>query len=320
MNCILSATKKIVVKRYIFLSISGRMRGILNRGLLAVLLYLATAAASGQGNTSVSMYLKKDRDTQLDYIESSSGNLFNKLGHHGPAIENPWYALRLYLNKEAAIDVYSKATPGLELAEKKWYPSKKDQSEGWGADYYKVGNTVGLGGIKLWDGDHVHDLQPVSKRSARVTAYKDSCSMEMISEGLAFKGMEIDILVRVTVYGSKREAKVEAFSLTGEAVQFVTGINYFKKLTIQRGANYMLTWGIHPEDVAAQKVEVGVALVIQQDVVERQLDDGRQFLFITEPVASFSAWITSYNARESGIHSFGDFEMQVKKLLTEHAD
>ena len=57
------------------------------------------------------MYLKSDKNTQLEYIESNRGNLYNKLGHHGPAIENQWYALRLYFSRKAAIDVYSKAKP-----------------------------------------------------------------------------------------------------------------------------------------------------------------------------------------------------------------
>ena len=98
---------------------------------LIIIWALTTGAVYGQASTAVSMYMKKDKETQLEYIESKSGNLFSKLGHHGPAIENQWYALRLYFSKKTAIDVYSKAKPGLELAEKKWYPSKKEQLEGW---------------------------------------------------------------------------------------------------------------------------------------------------------------------------------------------
>ena len=261
------------------------------------------------------MYLKSDKITQLEYIESKRGNLFNKLGHHGPAIENQWYALRLYFSRKAAIDVYSKAKPGLELADKKWYPSKKEQLAGWGADYYKVGNTVGLGGIKLWNGEKVLDLHPVKLRSALVTVSNDSASMEMISEGIAYQGRTVDIKVRVTVFSSRREAKVEAFSMTGEAVQFVTGINYFKNLRTKKDENYALTWGIHPEDVAAEKIEVGAAIILQKDIIEEHLDDGNQILFITKPVQSFSTWITSYSTREAGINSFEIFEEQIEKLI-----
>ena len=263
------------------------------------------------------MYLKSDKDTQLDYIESKSGNLFSKLGHHGPAIENQWYALRLYFSRKTSIDIYSKAKPGLELAEKKWYPSKKEQLAGWGADYYKVGKTVGLGGIKLWDGEAVLDLHPVELRSARVRVYEDSSSMEMISEGIAYRDIKVNIKVRVTVYSSKREAKVEAFSMSGERVQFVTGINYFENLKTRKGENYALTWGIHPEDVAAEKVEVGAAFFMQESIIEKQLGDGKQFLFITKPVQSFSSLIISYNARESGLDSMDSFEKQIEDLKLE---
>lgn len=285
------------------------------RKILLYILLIAPMAVFGQGNTAASMYLKKDKNTQLDFIESESGNLYNKLGHHGPAIENQWYALRLYFSRKASIDVYSKAKPGLELAEKKWYPAKSDQLAGWGADYYKVGKTVGLGGIKLWDGMEVLDLHPVDLRSARVSVYGDSSSLEMISEGVAYLDKKVDIKFRISVYSSKREAKVEAFSLNGEAVQFVTGINYFPNLKTKKGENYALTWGIHPEDVAAEKVEVGAAIVMQKAEIEKQMDDGKQFLFITLPLQSFSTRITSYNAREAGIDSYESFLEQVESLV-----
>ena len=137
----------------------------------------------------------------------------------------------------------------------------------------------------------------------------------MISEGIAYKGKMVNIMVRVTVYSAKREAQVEAFSMTGEPVQFVTGINYFKNLVTKKGDNYALTWGIHPEDVAAEKVEVGAALIVKNNEIEKQLDDGKQFLFITKPTQTFSSWITSYNARESEINSFDSFDKQIEILI-----
>ncbi len=283
--------------------------------VLIIICVLTTGALFSQGGTDVSMYLKKDSETQLEYVESKSGNLFTRLGHHGPAIENQWYALRLYFSKKTAIDVYSKAKPGLELADKKWYPSKKEQLEGWGADYYKVGNTVGLGGIKLWDGDEVLDLNPVMKRSAQVISYGDSCSMEMISEGVPYMGRKVDIMVRVSMYASKREAKVEAICMNGEDVQFVTGINYFPDFVTKKDLHYALTWGIHPEDVAAKKVELGAALILSPDIIEKQLDDGHQLLYISKPIKSITTRITSYCAREEGIDSYEDFKTQIETLL-----
>ena len=223
----------------------------------SVIMFFVVIQCVAQNRTDVSLYLKKDRHNYLTQIESKSGNLFTKLGHHGPAIENQWLGFRLYFNKKAAIDVYSKAKPGLEIREKKWYPSKKEQRNGWGADYYKVGKTVGLGGVRLWDGEKVIALHPVSLRSARVEKGEDSSYIEMVSKEVPYKGEKVTILVRVTVFSDKREATVEALSHTGESVQFVTGINYFKNLKVKKSNDYIATWGIHPEDVAAEQVEIG---------------------------------------------------------------
>lgn len=268
-----------------------------------------------QNATDASLYLKKDQ-IQLKEVESKSGNLFRKLGHHGPAVENPWIGLRIYFDKKAAIDLYSKAKPGLELNEKRWYPSKKEQQEGWGADYYKAGNTVGLGGIKLWDGENTVDLHPVSKRLARVYSVTDSSSMELISVGVPYKNTAVDIHVMVTVYSDKREAKVEAFCSSGVMVQFATGLNYFEGLKTKKTENYLASWGIHPEDVAAEKVQVGAALIFDKNQFEQHLDDGKQMLIISKPCNKIQTWITSANQREAKINSYPAFIAEVENIKT----
>jgi len=213
----------------------------------------------------------------------------------------------LYFNKKTAMDVYSKAEKRLELREKKWYPSKKEQEAGWGADYYKVGNTVGLGGIKLWDKEQIIDLHPVSNRSARVTYYGDSARMEMVSEDVPFQEGKVDIRVRVTVYAGKRKAKVEADCLSGEKVQFVTGINFFDNLQVIKTEGYIATWGIHPEDVAAEKVEVGAAIFIPTGYNHEIQKLENQYILISEARQQIAFEITSANRREAAINSMEDF-------------
>ena len=248
--------------------------------------------------TDVSLFLKKDKEVYLNEVTSESGNLFTKLGHHGPAVENQWLGFRIYFDKKTAIDVYSKARPGLEIRNKKWYPSKKEQLAGYGADYYKVGKSLGLGGIKLWDGEQLVPLHPVSLRTAKVATQSDSSFMEVLSEGVVYKGIKVDIMIRVTVFSDKREAKVEAFSVTGEEVQFATGINYFENLKIYKQEKFIATWGIHPEDVAAEKVEIGAAILFNKDDFAEQIDDGKQHLLISLPTKYIQTWITSANGRE----------------------
>ncbi|SFD19234.1 DUF4861 family protein [Flavobacterium phragmitis] len=275
--------------------------------------FLFCCVCFGQNNTDNSLYMKSDKITYLSDIGSDSGDLYKTIGHHGPAVENEWMALRIYFSDKVAIDVYSKAKPGLELRKANWYPTPEQQKEGWGADYYKVASTVGLGGVKLWDGEKLVPLNPVTNRLARVGKTDTTSWMEMISRGVPYKGKKVDILVRVTVFSGKREAKVEAVSLTGEKVQFATGVNYFKDSATKKGANYIAVWGKHPEDVAAEIVEVGGAIKYNPKDFEKNTDDGTQYLLISKPAKNIETTILSSCARETELNTLDKLEAYIKK-------
>ena len=259
-----------------------------------------------QNKTDISLKWK-DSDRQETIIESETGDLFNKLAHHGPAIENEFLGLRLYFDFKCAIDVYNKTRPGLELKEGGWYPTPEQQKEGWGADQYKVGNTVGCGGVRLWDGENEVFLDPVSKRTARVCKEANIAYMEMLSEGVPYKGDSIDVLVRVTVFSGIRAAKVEAFALCDKSVQFLTGINYHPSTKIKEGVNYICTWGIHPEDVAAYQLAIGAAIIYNPDDFAMVSKEEKEYQLISKPTKYIETWISSSCEKEQELNSFEKF-------------
>jgi len=259
-----------------------------------------------QNKTDISLFMRSD-SVQQSEISAKSGDLYNTIGHHGPAVENEWIALRIYFSDKAAIDVYSKAKPQLELKAKEWYPTAEEQKEGWGADYYKVGETVGLGGVRLWDGKKSVKLNPVSNRTARVVKEPTCSYMEMLSEGVPYMDRKIDVLVRVTVYSGERNAKVEAFALTDQPVQFVTGGNYHKGEEIYKKDGLIAAWGVHPEDVAAEIVEIGAAIMYNPADFLKTEDDGTQFILISKPCKQIKTWISSACAREPEINTMKKF-------------
>jgi len=266
----------------------------------------------GQNNTDNSLYMKAEKISYLTDIGSESGDLYQTIGHHGPAVENEWMALRIYFSDKVAIDVYNKAKKGLELKAAHWYPTPAQQKEGWGADYYKVASTVGLGGVKLWDGEKLVSLNPVTNRLARVGKTESTSWMEMISKGVPYKGKKVDIKVRVTVFSGKRAAKVEAFSLNGEKVQFATGVNYFKGFETKKGSNYIAVWGTHPEDVAAEVVGIGAAIKYNPKDYVKNTDDGTQYLLISKPGKYLATEIVSASAKEKEINTLDKLEAYIK--------
>ena len=280
---------------------------------LFIILFLFSYTCYGQNKTETSLFVKSDSLNYLTDIGSESGDLFEFLGHHGPAIENEWMGLRLYFNEIAAIDVYSKSNLGLELRQGRWYPTPAQQKNGWGSDYYKVGSTVGLGGVRLWDGDKVVSLDPVTNRFARVAKTDSTSYLEMISKGIPYKGKKVDILVRVTVFSGKREAKVEAMTLGTEPVQFVTGINYHKGFETKKGKNYIATWGKHPEDVAVEIIEIGAAIMSNPDDYSKSMDDGTQYLLISKPSKRLETKIISASSKEKNINSIDKLVSYIKR-------
>jgi hypothetical protein len=275
--------------------------------IIFLLAALAVPLARAGNKTDASLFMLADSNAYQTEIRSESGDLYKTIGHHGPAVENEWMALRMYFNQTCAIDVYNKTRPGLELRQSRWYPDARKQKEGWGADYYKVGKTLGLGGVRLWDGKKVVKLNPVSMRTARIIKGEDYSAMEMISEGVPYKDRKVDILVRVTVRSGSRFAEVEAEALKGGPVRFVTGINHHPGLELVKKKGMVATWGTHPEDVAADKVAVGAALTYNPDDFVKQMNNGTEFLLISKPTGKLATKIISACAREPEIHGMKTF-------------
>jgi hypothetical protein len=283
------------------------------KNLIIALVLLYSLNSLSQNMTDISLSWK-DAGKQVTEISSETGNLYKKLNHHGPAVENEWMGLRLYFDYKVAIDVYNKQKPGLELAEGGWYPTVEQQQEGWGADQYKVGTTVGMGGVRLWDGEKVVYLDPVTNRTACVRKEGTISYMEMLSEGIPYKGDTIDILVRVTVYSGIREAKVEAFALSSKPVQFLTGLNYHAGTKTKEGENYILSWGIHPEDVAAFQLNIGGAIIYNPDDFEKKQKVEKEFELISKPTKYLETWVTTACEKEAEINTMEDFTKYIKCL------
>jgi hypothetical protein len=276
---------------------------------------IITVNAHCQNMTDISLKWK-DSVNQESVIESETGNLYKKVEHHGPAVENEWMGLRLYFDHKVSIDVYNKTRPGLELKAAAWYPTVEQQKEGWGADLYKVGSTVGLGGVRLWDYEKNEQvlLDPVKNRRARVRKEANTSYMEMLSEGVAYMGDTIDVLVRVTVFSGIREAKVEAFAFSSKPVRFYTGINYHDSTQTKQTDNFICSWGIHPEDVAAFRFNIGAAILFNPNDFEKIQKSEKQYELISKPTKYIETWITSACEKEVGLNSYDAFVKYIETI------
>lgn len=160
---------------------------------------------------------------------------------------------------------------------------------------YKVGTTAGVVGVRLWDGEKVVLLDSIKTCVAKVVKEETSSYMELISNGVPYKGGFVDIKVRVTVFSESREAREEEKELNGKNIQFATVVNYYEGSIVSIKKNYLAVWDVHPEDVVAVPVDLGAAMILDPKDFTDKIDDGTQVLIISHPTSKLTSNITSAN-------------------------
>lgn len=281
----------------------------MKKTILAVGALVMSSMAMAQ--TDVSLFWRKD-SVQVSEIKSEIADQYRKVGHHGPAVENSYMAVRLYFRDGGAIDVYSKANPGLELKKYLWYPTKEQIAAGAGCDEYRVGKTFGLGGVSLWDGSKEVKIVATAGRDAKVEKTKDGARMEMLAKGVEYKGEKIDVAIRVMVYNDSRDAVVEAECVSGQKVQFMTGVNMHEGQSSKEGkvgkVGYMAAWGIHPADIVENPLPIGGGLAYDAKKWQTMTAKKDLMWIVTKkPVKKACAKIVAACSREKELNDWDKF-------------
>ena len=276
-----------------------------------IVLALLVVSNDLMGQTAKSLFWRSD-SLQVNEIVSETGDQYRKIGHHGPAVENSHMALRIYFNDSGAVDVYSKSGRGMELMRYLWYPSAQMQENaGAGCDSYIVGQTVGLGGIALWDGEKEVKLVATKGRTARVGDTKKGSYVEMTAYGVEYKGNLVDVSIRIDVTAKSREAVVTAKELSGKKVQFLTGINWHEGQSVKYGEEYISIWGPHPAKEATMPVGAGMFFSDKDFPSVEKTDD--MVRIISSPKSQVQTRIISASTKEAELNSAKRFEAYMMK-------
>ena len=280
-----------------------------SRIITALFFFIVPVLAQAQ--TASSLFLRAD-SLQVKEIVAETADMYKKVGHHGPAVENSHMALRIYFNNSGAIDLYSKNGRGMELLKYKWYPTEKDQEEnGAGCDEYMVGKTVGFGGIALWDGESEVKLVATGGRTARVGDTSKGSYAEMIAYGVPYKGDTVDISIRIDMFAKKREATVTATELSGKKVQFLTGVNYHEGERVSMGEGWASVWGVHPANVSTNPKPVGAAILYNAKKFESVTKTENMVRLVSFPASSVSTKLIGASTKEAELNSAKRFEAYV---------
>jgi hypothetical protein len=279
-----------------------------------VTVLLAAAVLSGckpavVRHTFYSQFMRSD-SLQVSEIWGPAGSkLINAVGHHGAAVENQYMALRFYFDSRGAIDVYSKSGKiDDELGRWLWYPSvEQQQNEGAGCDAYYVGKTVGLGGVRLWDGGQEVRLEATKGRRSLVGRTPDGAYMEMIAYGVPYQEDTVDVSMRVDVFDSNRWARVTVREVEGKPLRYATGVNYPENAQIRRGDGWAAVWGEHPADLSSAPAPIGAAISFDPRQFPQVEDTGNTIRLVSVPLPEFSTLIVAASDKEDLLNTADRF-------------
>ena len=261
-----------------------------------------------QAQTASSLFHLRD-SVQVGEIVSVSGQMLDSVGHCGPAVENSHMILRILFDDRCAVDLYSKTGRGMELLKYKWYPSESEISEyAVGSDNYEEGNTLGFGGVALWDGEKIVRLTASSGRIARVGNTSKGSYAEMISYGVVCGNDTVDVCFRIDVFNKKRQAKVTVRELSGKKVRFVTGVNFHKGQTVVMGDGMAYVWGAHPCDSTKSPVAVGAGIRYSAKKFEIADKTEDMVMLVSYPSNSITTTLVGTSVKEAELNTLKRFD------------
>lgn len=279
-------------------------------------LALAASVAPAAAQTDVSLFVRADK-VQRAVLDTTANDMFRTIGHHGPAIENSYMALRVYYKDGCAIDVYTKTKSCLELEKYGWYPKPEDMAAGSGSDEYLVGKTPGLGGFSLWDGEKVVPLTSTEGRRIEVAKEGKGSKLSMLLRGVEYKGGKVDIKLTVSVEDGSRDAIVEAECVSGQKVVFVSGVNFHKGQQIQTSCGHVAVWGLHPANVVKNPSPLGGGLAYCSRAwkgLDIDTELGYVGIMTKKAVKKASVRVCSASAREDALNTQQKFFDYVSKM------
>jgi len=257
------------------------------------------------------MFFNNPDKTITPTLEASSNldNMYNRMYHHGPAWESEKIAYRIYFDRKTTVDVYGKKKYRLELDDTKWYPTAEQLANDYGDDILWVGNSVGVGTFKGWDGKAATHIEPMSKRTARIVINGNIRTVvDMVVEGWLYQGQSIDVTARYIQYARHHDMIAQIIIGNPAAEQhnltFSTGVQKVRQSQLYNDNDGLIAlWGTEfpsPDSVKFARQTFGLGVVVPKKNIETITTDPLNHLIVIknnkQPVIEY--YVTAASQKE----------------------
>lgn len=234
------------------------------------------------------------QDLYIDQLKVNRGtNPYNQLHHHGAAFESELAAYRIYFDHRQTVDIYGKYSKQLELKQTQFYPDAQQKAAGFGDDVLWVGNTLGVGTLRGFDGNGPVMLEDLDHRSQRVVSKGPLRTIvEVIDENwIPAPGAEkVTMVTYYTLYAGHRDCEVSCVFSRPTNNDYCTGLINVKDSKEYSDGNGLrgcwgTDWPVSEKDSAGHKREtVGLGICIPRKNVVKELPANKDnYPFVVKP-------------------------------------
>jgi hypothetical protein len=232
------------------------------------------------------------QDLYISSLTTDRGvNPYWMMHHHGPAFESKLVAYRIYFDHRQTVDIYGKYHQGLELKQTQFYPDMEQKAAGFGDDILWVGETLGMGTLRGWDGKAPTMISDVEHRTERIVARGPLRTIVEVVDNdwkPAKDDEPVDMTTRYTLYADHRDCAVDIkFNRPVNTYKFATGIINVKnsvEYSDQAGLRgcWGTDWPVSEKDSAGHKREtVGLGICIPKaNIVSELAADKDNYPFV----------------------------------------
>ncbi len=235
--------------------------------------------------------------------------------YEGPGWESDKVGYRFYLDWRNAVDIFGKKVPDMVLQKVglDGFESYHQMSD-WGADIFKVGESLGLGSIASWHQGKANRVAQTDSVTCAIVANGPIYSqIRTIYYGWQVGSQKVNLTADLSIWAGSRLTKTD-LSIDGELDNICTGLakhantTFFSQEPAQTDEwGYIALWG--KQSLASDEDELGIAVLYPKAQMLQLTEDDLNHVIVLKPENGkvsyyfLAAWIQEPN----GIKTSQDF-------------
>lgn len=245
--------------------------------------------------------------------------------YEGPGWESDKVGYRFYLDWRNATDIFGKKIPDMVLQNvgQDGFDSYHELSD-WGADVFKVGESLGIGSIAAWHGNKANRVEKTDSVTCAIIANGTVYSqIKTVYYGWQIGAAKVDLISDLSISAGSRLTHCQ-LSLSEQVDNICTGLAKHENTTFLEQQSrqpdewgYIALWG--KQSLVGENDHLGIAVFYRGSQFVRLAEDDLNYVVVLNPENKNVDYYfcACWEQEPNGITTQDAFETYLKQIIVE---